>query len=1431
MKKLYLIHCCGLGDILSTTPSLRKLSQSYGEKIDVVTHNAEIFKNNTYVNKIFSWSENINEIKKGYEDGDIHDIVGGYQLNHSFDIRALHAKYLGFGLLPEEMEYDFIPDKYEDLNLPLNYICIHPAFNWESRTWPQEKWQELINSLIELGHKIVITGKSEKQPEIGNWLKIKYIFKFKENPNLIDLSEKANLSQTWHIINRAEKFITMDSGLLHLAGCTNTEIIQLGSSINYKFRAPFRMGSQEYRYTYVGGDCDIFCASDLKYAVKEHGKFDVTPPLWACLEGKETFECHPSVEKVLKLFPPAKKLKVKKWNTEKWQKELGIETLEFFNLGIWQDELWKEISITRTYERYFQIEEGDVVFDIGANIGYFSSTCTKRKIKHCYCFEPMPYNFLCLNKNITELEDSKNFTLIQKAISPCKEIYVGEQQDQTTPYTEKKKTNNCTILDTVKLVDFTKENKIKKVDFIKMDIEGGEWDIFESEDFEWILKNTKKFVAEIHLENNDSGHQERFNKDFINRFQENGFSTKITSIDGYDIEYNILNNIYLEDAQQNAHDYYSQIIFYAWKDKASILEKNSVQTSFVDGAFCNLWGNFEGECKVSFIDEKNGQIIYETRVPRHYWSKPSQKTFIDWRIKVEKENGEIIHDETFDAKDKRVLIHLDSKSLGDNIAWVPYVEEFRKKHDCHVVCSCFKKELFEKSYPDIEFVEPGIDHEDLYASYQIGWFDDWTDTNKNPTDPRTIPLQQTASDILGLDHEEIRTKIDIKNSERPIEEKYVCISTSSTAGCKHWQNPTGWQDTVNYLNDLGYKVVVLQKEPLDWMDLKGLKNIEHPNTENIHGVVSWLSNCEFFIGIGSGISWLAWALNKKVILISGFSKPIAEFHTPYRVINEDVCNGCWNNPEHKFDAGLWNWCPEYKNTDKHFECSKKISFEMVKEKIDKILYKVKVSVVLTTNGREKELRKTINTFLEFNTYEIEKFILTNDSPTVNCLDDIKSLLEKNPLIKKVVLISDGANRGQIYRIDQGYSSVESEYIFHCEEDWEFVKSGFIEASIKILQDDYVFSTHLHGYKDQQVNSPLLDFLALEKEELCINEQKFKKIRRSWNDTFVGFSFNPGLKRLKDYKNIGSYSKLIEDTDLQPFKDFHHREHTTHNFNNPKGTELEIVAGKHYEKMGFEFTVTKEQYAKHIGDFKIKELENKPLKIGVQIMAYNCAEAFPKLFEPWVKLKDELNLDFWAHSRQFKIYEEMGVEDTNSETLSMLRNDYSGVIDYLSAPEEALSDHESRSLHIDYCKEKDIDLIFMLDADEFYTEKQIRDTVNFVKNNPEFDWYAIQLKNYIGDDGDWEDFSPPRIIWTKRHRGIKEYYWDNNFVFNDMEEYRLKPNTKIPKEIAFPDHYTWTNSKNTCGPDNIKDKIEYQKRFYSGECGYKWNETTKSVEKV
>ena len=35
---------------------------------------------------------------------------------------------------------------------------------------------------------------------------------------------------------------------------------------------------------------------------------------------------------------------------------------------------------------------------------------------------------------------------------------------------------------------------------------------------------------------------------------------------------------------------------------------------------------------------------------------------------------------------------------------------------------------------------------------------------------------------------------------------------STTAGCKEWSHPNGWQTLINHLNNLGYKVAVIQKE-------------------------------------------------------------------------------------------------------------------------------------------------------------------------------------------------------------------------------------------------------------------------------------------------------------------------------------------------------------------------------------------------------------------------------------------------------------------------------------------------------------------------------------------------------------------------------------------------------------------------------------------
>jgi autotransporter strand-loop-strand O-heptosyltransferase len=360
--------------------------------------------------------------------------------------------------------------------------------------------------------------------------------------------------------------------------------------------------------------------------------------------------------------------------------------------------------------------------------------------------------------------------------------------------------------------------------------------------------------------------------------------------------------------------------------------KNKLSVNFNCGPMVEITGDINTTYNVKFKKRGHG-IVHEDVISNNMWTKCNTRYYFECDIEIlDMTTGKIL-DYSLDLKNKRVKIINESPSLGDNIAWMPVVDKFQKTHECEVHYFTPLKDLYESEYENIKFVDYNSNSDELfYATYKIGCFDD---SHLSPKNYRSGNLQSVTADILGLSMTETKPNIFIKNKNRMLNDKYVCISTASTTGCKHWQNKNGWQNVVDYLNNMGYKVVVVQKEPLDYMDNKMLNDVIHPTITNIHDAISWLSNCEFFIGLSSGFSWVSWALNKDVVLISGFSKVNTEFNTPYRVINESVCHGCWNNTNHNFDKNDWMWCPENKN----FECTTEISFDMVKDKIDEILKK------------------------------------------------------------------------------------------------------------------------------------------------------------------------------------------------------------------------------------------------------------------------------------------------------------------------------------------------------------------------------------------------------------------------------------------------------------------------------------------------------------
>jgi hypothetical protein len=212
-----------------------------------------------------------------------------------------------------------------------------------------------------------------------------------------------------------------------------------------------------------------------------------------------------------------------------------------------------------------------------------------------------------------------------------------------------------------------------------------------------------------------------------------------------------------------------------------------------------------------------------------------------------------------------------------------------------------------------------------------------------------------------------------------------------------------------------------------------------------------------------------------------------------------------------------------------------------------------VTVVLTSCNRPTLLAETLKSFDKFNTYPLHYFIVIEDSGVKGCNDKLK---ESYPFI---TWIENDINKGQPYSIDTAYALVRTPYIFHCEEDWQFYKSGFIEQSKVILENNpNVLQVWIRAENDTNGHPLLPKIYNCKGVEYKHPTTKHLGI---WN----GFSFNPGLRRLKEYKLLDSFSQYAQ--------------------NGEHGATVEANVGAFYKNKGFvSAIITGDGFVRHLGDF-------------------------------------------------------------------------------------------------------------------------------------------------------------------------------------------------------------------------------------------------------
>ena len=176
----------------------------------------------------------------------------------------------------------------------------------------------------------------------------------------------------------------------------------------------------------------------------------------------------------------------------------------------------KEFFINKDYEWWGQVKEGDVVVDVGTCVGMFSCHALDSGASKVYMVEP--------NQHLLKTAISNTLPYVINAVEspvvPCHAAIMNHDDHITHIYDG----DSSGDFKRFRFKEFIKHYGIEKIDFLKIDCEGGEYDILTEENFDWIYNNVGHISVEIHRRHADSGNRDmiKFRNEFLKKYEKEG---------------------------------------------------------------------------------------------------------------------------------------------------------------------------------------------------------------------------------------------------------------------------------------------------------------------------------------------------------------------------------------------------------------------------------------------------------------------------------------------------------------------------------------------------------------------------------------------------------------------------------------------------------------------------------------------------------------------------------------------------------------------------------------------------------------------------------------------------------------------------------------------------------------------------------------------